>query len=373
MSERAFTGKAHAAVALPDRRTQVREFDIPSVADDAGLLRVEVTGVCGSDWPYFLNYPASKGPLILGHETVGFVARLGAAAARRWGVKEGDRVALEEYLPCGHCDYCRTGDFRLCDATDTLLGSGIRYGSTPISVAPALWGGYSQYQYLHPNTVLHRVPAHVPAVQAALALPLGNGVEWTYLQGGAGIGQCVLIQGPGQQGLACVVAAKEAGASSIIVSGLSSDAHRLALALELGAHHTIDVERQDLQKAVADITGGAMADLVIDCASGGPATIVSAIAVARKGARVILGGRKGRSIPEFDSDLLVRKFLTVKGMRGHSYQSVEMALRIIASGRYPLEKLCTHLFALSEVGEALRTVAGEGGRSAIHCSVDPWR
>jgi threonine dehydrogenase-like Zn-dependent dehydrogenase len=60
-------------------------------------------------------------------------------------------------------------------------------------------------------------------------------------------------------------------------------------------------------------------------------------------------------------------------MRGHSYQSVEMALGIIASGRYPLGKMCTHSFALAEVGEALRTVGGEGRPDAIHCSVDPWR
>jgi threonine dehydrogenase-like Zn-dependent dehydrogenase len=116
-----------------------------------------------------------------------------------------------------------------------------------------------------------------------------------------------------------------------------------------------------------------MADLVIDCASGGPYTVVAAIQLARKGGRVILGGQKRQRIPDFDSDLLIKKFLTVKGMRGHSYQSVEMALGIIASGRYPLAKMCTHRFALSEVGDALHTVGGEGRPDAIHCSVDPWR
>jgi threonine dehydrogenase-like Zn-dependent dehydrogenase len=365
--------KVIAGVALENRRTEIREFDVPAIPDDGGLLKVEKTGVCGSDWPYFLNYPKSKGPLILGHETVGYVSAIGAKAARRWGVKEGDRVALEEYLPCGHCRYCRTGEFRLCDETDTLIGSGIRYGSTSINVAPSLWGGYSQYQYLHPNAVFHHVPAHVTDTQATLALPLGNGIEWAVLAGAAGIGSTVLIQGPGQQGLACVIAAREAGASTIIVTGLTADSHRLALAREFGAHHTIDVQQHDLLEAVAELTGGDMPDLVIDCASGGPSTIVSAVQVARKGGKVLLCGRKGRPVPEFDSDLLFRKNLTVKGMRGHSYQAVEMAMQIIASGRYPLDKMCTHTFGLDQLQDALTTVGGEGQPGAIHVCVDPWK
>ncbi|MBX9774481.1 MAG: alcohol dehydrogenase catalytic domain-containing protein [Xanthobacteraceae bacterium] len=365
-----------AAVSTDIRRTEVREFASPDIPVDGGLLRVELCGVCGSDWPYYLKYPKSKGPLILGHETVGTVAKLGRVAAQRFGVKEGDRVALEEYLPCGHCDYCRGGDFRLCDATDTLNKPGtVRYGSTPISQAPSLWGGYSQHQYLHPNSVFHRVPDRLSSTLATLALPLGNGVEWAYLQGKVGVGEAIVIQGPGQQGLACVVAAREAGAKAIIVTGLGTptDQKRLALAKRLGAHHTIDVEAQDLIKTVADITGGAMADVVIDCASGGPWTVVSAIQLARKGGRILIGGRKGAPVPQFDVDILFTRFLSVKGMRGHSYQAVELGLQILASGKYPLEEMCTHTFALDAVDEALRTVGGEGQGDAIHCAVDPWR
>ena len=110
-----------AAVSIAPRHTEVRQFPRPDIAADAGLLHVELTGVCGSDWPYYLRYPQSKGPLILGHETVGRIDQVGAIAERRFGVKEGDRVALEEYLPCGHCRWCRSGDFRLCDETDGFV------------------------------------------------------------------------------------------------------------------------------------------------------------------------------------------------------------------------------------------------------------
>jgi len=111
---------------------------------------------------------------------------------------------MEEYIPCGQCEMCRTGYYRLCSNTNPRE-NGIRYGATPIAVEPSLYGGFSQYLYLHPNAVLHKIPSHVPNVEAALALPLSNGFEWMRIVGGVGPGHVVVIQGPGQQGLACQV------------------------------------------------------------------------------------------------------------------------------------------------------------------------
>jgi len=361
-----------AAVAIAPGVTQIQELALPAASDDSGLLAVSVTGVCGSDWAYYQNLPTSRGPLVLGHETVGHVQQLGRLAALKWGVQEGDYVVLEEYLPCGHCMYCRDGDFRLCDATDWRLG-GLRYGATGLNVAPGLWGGYSQHQFLHLNTVFHRVPATVKPVHAALALPISNGIEWTYLQGGAGPGQCVVIQGPGQQGLACVVAAREAGVDKIIVTGLStpSDQVRLRMALQLGADHVIDIEQQDLLETVAELTGGLMADLVIDCASGGTDSVTTAMQLARKRGRVILGGQKRQKIPHFDSDMIIARFLNVKGMRGHSYESVELAIGLIAHNRHRVQAMSTHSFGLDQTDLALRGLVGQGVEDAIHMTIHP--
>lgn len=361
-----------AAVAIAPGTTEIRDIEVPPPDAASGVLRVASTGVCGSDWGYYQNLPQARGPLILGHETVGHVEQIGAFAARHWNVKEGDLVALEEYLPCGHCEYCRSGEFRLCNATDWRLG-GLRYGATGLSVAPGLWGGFAQQQHLHFNTVFHHVPPGVSARHAALALPLSNGIEWTYLQGGAGPGQTVLIQGPGQQGLACVVAAREAGAEQIILTGLGNetDRQRMALALQLGAHHTIDIEAQDLLETVAELTGGRMADLVIDCAAGGPASVISAIELARKRGRVILGGQKRQKIPAFDSDRIIANFLTVKGMRGHSYESVELALQLIGGNRHDVTSMSTHTFSLQETDLALRSLVGQGVEGPIHMTIEP--
>ncbi|WP_102348899.1 zinc-dependent alcohol dehydrogenase [Bacillus sp. Marseille-P3661] len=361
--------KVMAAVQVGHKQTEVQAFNIPDIPDDAGLLKVEISGVCGSDWP---DYKKDEGPRILGHEVVGYIEKVGKYAQERWGVKEGDRVALEEYLPCGHCRRCRTGEFRLCSATDKWNG-GIRFGFTGTSEQPSLWGGYSQYLYLHPNSVFHKVPDHVPANQAALALPLGNGIEWTINEGGAGPGKTVLIQGPGQQGLSCVLAAKQAGADTIIVSGLTADKDRFEVAKKFGADYTIDVQKDDLVDKVSEITNGEMVDLVIDVAAGGPATVTLAMEVVKIRGTIIIGGKKHQEIPGFFSDKLMSKCITMKGVRGHSYESVERAIALIASEKYPLHEMCTHDFGLNEVDLALKTVGGEGVSGAIHVSVDPWK
>jgi threonine dehydrogenase-like Zn-dependent dehydrogenase len=361
-----------AAVTVGPGVTEIRTLELPPIGADGGLLQVQATGVCGSDWGYYQNLHATRGDFILGHESVGRVAAVGTLAARNWGVREGDYVALEEYLPCGFCKHCRSGDFRLCNATDWRLG-GLRYGATGLSKAPGLWGGFSQFQYLHPNTVFHHVPDHVLPQHATLALPLSNGIEWTYLQGKAGPGQCVVIQGPGQQGLACVVAAREAGAAQIIVTGLSTptDELRLAMARQLGAHHTISIQEEDALEAVADLTGGAMADLVIDCASGGPDSVVSAMHMARKKGRVVLAGQKRQPVPSFNSDLIISHFLTVLGMRGHSYAAVEMAIDLIAHNRHGVLALSSPSYGLHQTDHALQTLVGRGDVGRLHTSIDP--
>jgi threonine dehydrogenase-like Zn-dependent dehydrogenase len=359
-----------AAVAVKPRGTELREFALPEIAADAGLLRVTATGICGSDWPMYLS--EKPGPRILGHEMIGTIEKLGDVARARWGVSEGDVVALEEYLPCGHCEYCRTGEYRSCLETDSRIAGSIRYGSTPLTVTPSLWGGYSQYLYLHPRSVLHRVPAGIPAHIAAMALPIGNGFQWAFLDGGAGPGKTIVIQGPGQQGLGCVVAAKAAGAATIIVTGLARDAHRLAVAKELGAQHSVAVDQEDLGAAVTRITDGRMADIVIDASGGGAAIVNPALALLRKRGTLLIAARKG-AIAGFDMDRVINQQIILRGTRGHSFAAVELALKTMAAGTFPLDKMSTHVIGLKDVDIGLKMVGGESDARSIHITVDPWK
>lgn len=359
-----------AAVAIGGRALHLDELPVPDVEATSGLLRVEACGVCGSDLKKYAA--ASMRPTVLGHETVGRVERAGSTAASRWGVREGDRVLLEEYLPCGHCDYCRAGEFRSCTRTDTQRAGFLRYGSTPLDVPPALWGGYSQYQHLHIDSVLHRVPEGLAPEHATFALPLGNGFQWAQLDGGVRTGDTVVIQGPGQQGLGCLLASKAAGAGRVIVSGLSRDAGRLRLAGELGADHTVDAETDSLPEVVEEVTGGRGADVVIDNSGAGAATLAAALGAVRKRGTVVLASGSAAGAVGVDLNLVRKRQLTLKGVRGHSYAAVETALAYLVSGSVPLELVCGPPLGLHAVGRALETIAGLTGVEAPHVSVAPW-
>jgi threonine dehydrogenase-like Zn-dependent dehydrogenase len=364
--------RVRAAVQVAPNQTELRDFALPDIPTDAGLLRVLAAGICGSDIAAYADM--SRGARILGHENVGVIERLGEIARERWGVSEGDLVALEEYLPCGHCEDCRAGEYRSCLLTDNTRAGGLRYGTTGIGVAPALWGGYGEFVYLHSRTVLHKVPASVAPRLAAMALPIGNGFQWAYLDGGAGPGQTVVVQGPGQQGLACAVAAKAAGAQTVIVAGLARDEHRLGVAKRLGADRVVAVDRESLPDVVAEITGGALADLVIDVSSGSATDVINgALPLLRKRGKLLVAAYKGKPIEGFAIDAVIAGQLTVRGVRGHSFRAVELALRLMAQQTVDLEAMSTHEFGLDDVDRALRLVGGELDDDAIHVTVAPWR
>jgi threonine dehydrogenase-like Zn-dependent dehydrogenase len=97
-----------------------------------------------------------------------------------------------------------------------------------------------------------------------------------------------------------------------------------------------------------------------------------ALQLARKKGRVILGGLKSTKVPSFDSDMIIARFLTVKGMRGHSYESVEMALQLIAQNKHNVQRMSTHQFGLAETEFALKTLVGQGAPDAVHMTINPW-
>jgi threonine dehydrogenase-like Zn-dependent dehydrogenase len=378
-----------AAVNIGPGEFEVREFPLPDeIPDDAAILKIEACGICGSDLSGLRRARVSEEegemgasmqagdgaidgfargrPHIMGHENLGTIYKIGKVASQKWHVTEGDRICLEEYVPCGHCKYCYSNDFRFCGTR----GGEIRYGGAPVDLWPSLWGGYSQYLYVHPNAVVHKLPSHIPATHAAAFLPFSNGVEWAYEYGDVRLGDSVWIQGPGQQGLAAVIAAKAAGAGCIIVSGLSRDKRRLEVAKLLGADYTFDAEDEDQPvERIMDWTGGEGVNVVVNVTGGGKGLVDQAVAVADKGKCNIVMAAVGHETLDLGS--LPRKKIQLIKANGHSYKSVDTAIDFIASGKLPMEEIATHTFPISKAGEALRTLAGIIPSDAIHVSIMP--
>jgi threonine dehydrogenase-like Zn-dependent dehydrogenase len=366
--------QVRAAVRTGPGTTSYRHFPMPDLPADGALLKVEVAGICGTDVKMY-GSPPFPDPVIMGHENVGVIARAGREFGKRQNVAEGDRVFVEHYVGCMHCAWCHAGEYRHCELTDWRTNPDARrYGYTSADNPYHLWGGFAQYLYLPWNAVLHKVPDSVTPELAGIATPLSNGIEWALVDGGVGYDSTVLIEGPGQQGLSQIVACKQAGASLVIVTGTSRDAARLELAKALGADHTIDVQTSDAAERIREITGGAGVDVVLDCTAGaGTAPVLLGIdALKRRAGTIVVQGELA-AFPDFPIKKLTEKAITIKSARGHSYRSCELAVAQLASRRFPLERLATHSFGLSEVDRAIRAVGGQESDGVVHVSLLPWR
>jgi threonine dehydrogenase-like Zn-dependent dehydrogenase len=368
--------KVLAAVRVAPGTTEMREFDRPNIDDESALLRIEVAGICGTDVKLYSKpprTPATQGPVIMGHENVGVIVEAGEKFKKRQGLEEGDRVFVEHYVACFSCEWCRIGEYRHCEATDWRTNPDARrFGYTSADFPGTLWGGFSEYMYLPWNAVLHKIPDTITAEEAGLVMPLSNGIEWALLTAGVGYNDTVLIQGPGQQGLAQLVAAKTAGAAQVIVSGTTRDKARFELAKELGADEVIDVLTEDPREKIMDLTNGRGLDYVLDCTSrAGTAPVLLGVDVLKRREGTLLIQGELAAFPDFPVKQVTEKAITIKSARGHSFNACELAVAQLASHRYPLEKLATHRYGIDQVDHAIRVLAGETDEDAIHVSMMP--
>lgn len=361
------TEKSLAAVLEKPGHIVLKEFQIPAIGPDEGLLQVEMVGICSTDIKIYQGkistYPL---PLIMGHEIVGRIAEIGQKAADAWAVKEGDRVVLEASTSCGACEACLTGSYRFCK---NPLGYGLK---TSCEVPPHLWGAYSRYMYIAPGSVVFPINERVPLKTAALITGvIANGVQWVCLLGKIKVGDTVLIQGMGVQGLSAIVAAREAGAGKIFISGLASDGDRFDLAGQLGADQVINIETDDLLKTVNALTDARGVDLVLDV-TGSPSSITLALAAVRKQGTIVEAGLIGGNteVPII-LDHIMQKEIKLQGARSKGYRATAAAIAIAESGKYPLDRIVTAEFPLADCKKAIETAAGKENQKPLKVVLIP--
>jgi threonine dehydrogenase-like Zn-dependent dehydrogenase len=346
-------GRTSRAVVMPgDGTWSMRELQVPDPPAGGAVLRVEAVGICHSDIEHFLGIPQTQYggayPSIAGHEIVGRIDTITEGARIRWGVGEGQRVAVRPTVP---------------------LPTGARtYGiDFPVTERSGLFGGYADYMELLPETLLEPLPDDVPAEELTIWEPLNVAVRWA---GAVQPGDSVVIQGPGHLGLATVVAARAAGAERIFVTGTAADTLRLEAARRLGVEQAIDISTADAVERVLELTSGSGADVIIDAASGSSATVPQAMQMARRGATIIIGGRKDRvPVEGLIIDWIHSRGLTIRS-GGYHGDSVKVAIELIRQGKVPTADLLGEVFPLEQVGDALALVDRKfPGRDAIRVSL----
>lgn len=342
--------KSKAMVVVEPGKMELKEFEVIPPLKDQILLKLTTTSVCASD-PKILwgHTPYAAFPIIMGHELIGRVAQIGEEAAARNNLKVGDKITVEPMVPCGHCQWCRTEYYyHKCRPMRV-------YGLTlTADQSPCLFGGYAEFMYLLPGSLVHKVAEGVPDKAASLSSVIGNGVRWVKTLGQMTFGQTLVISGVGSQGLATLIVAKECGVGPIVILGLNRDQARFELAKEFGVDFTLNIEQEDPIEIVPRLLGGPP-DVVVET-SGVPSAIRTAIELVKPIGRVVVIGLSGGKETPIKFDSLVAKGVIL--LADHAQAgNVEDAMRIINSRKYAIEKINNFTYPLEELPKALEDTA----------------
>lgn len=356
------TGRATVLVE-PNR---IETWDVPIVDPEPGgaLVRIVVGGVCGSDVHITTGEAGVMPfPIILGHEGVGRVEKLGAGVSTDYAgadLKPGDLVYWSPIALCHRCYSCTVLDETPCDNSRFFEDA-----------AKPNWGSYADYAWLPNGMPFFRLPDHadVNAV-AALGCALPTVLRGFDRCGPIRIGDSVVVQGAGPVGLSAILVAAQAGAREVIV--IDGSPARLEAARKLGATDTIglDLTADERKRRVYDRLGAAGPNVVIEAAGVLPA-FPEGVDLAGNHARYIILGLWGAigTQPISPRDLTIKN-LTIGGATfpkpKHYHEALHLAVRL--QDRVPLAELVSHRFGVSQAAEALAvTKAG----TAIKAVIDP--
>jgi len=304
-------------------------------AEDA-IVRIEATGVCGSDLHIFHGRVEVEQGFTIGHEYVGTVVAAGDAVTR---VAVGDRVLGCFHTACGSCYFCRTGHYQRCLHARTF-GHGATLGS--------LQGTQAEMALIpSANLVLRRVPEGMSSDVALFAGDvMGTGFH-AVADSGLAPGDVAAVLGLGPVGLCAVQAARAAGAAHVFA--IDSVPERLAVAESYGAE-ALHLGEQDVRAAVRAATEDRGVDVAID-AVGDAKVLDSAIRLTRAcGAIQCIGVYAERT--EVHMGLLWLKSMTLRGGQANVIAHVDRVLAMLAGGVLDPSALITHHMALDDAAEA---------------------
>jgi 2-desacetyl-2-hydroxyethyl bacteriochlorophyllide A dehydrogenase len=338
-----------AAVLFGPGDIRVTDKPVPRPGPGEVLVKVAMCGTCGTDLKIFDgHFPQTPpfGQFTPGHEWTGTVAATGPDVDE---FAPGDRVCIEAHSGCGRCDNCLAGRYTAC-LNYASLAKGHR--ATGMTVD----GGFAEYA-VHHVSALYSLPPSLSFEDGVLITTAGTGLYGLDVAGGYVAGLDVAVFGPGPVGLTTVQVLKALGAAQVICVGTRPS--RLALAKRLGADHVIDTRETDAAAAILSRTGGAGADVTVEC-SGSAAVPPLFPQVTKRGGKIVVVAFYPGPVT-FDLSAVVRKNITIYTSRGEGGNNVKRAVALAAAARLRGAELVTHRFALGDIAEAFRVVRERDG------------
>ncbi|WP_276289711.1 zinc-binding dehydrogenase [Corynebacterium gottingense] len=345
-----------------DYRLETRP--VPALGEDDILIQVEAVGVCASDlkcyhgaakfWGGDGREQWAQENVISGHEITGTVVKGSESGLNFHGVEVGDRVVIEQIVPCGECRYCNRGEYWMCGPHDMF---GFRNFD----------GGMAEYMLIPTRGLVHKISNEIPAHHAAFAEPLScalHAVERAQLQ----FEDTLVIAGAGPIGLGVIAGARQKNPLRIIA--LDMDDKKLELAKRCGADLTINIRNEDAVAKVKELTDGYGADVYIE-ATGHPSGVSQGLEMLRKLGRFVEYSVFGSETSVDWSIISDDKELDVYGahLGPHTWPA---AIKLIESGTLPLDDICTDQFGLEQFQDALDLVGDSSGAS-VKVSILPQK
>jgi len=339
------------AMYYSNRDVRLEEIPVPQIGPGEVLMRVEASGICGTDLLEW--YRLHKAPLVLGHEVAGVIAAVGEGGEH---YKVGDRICAAHHVPCNTCHYCLSGHQTVCD---TLR----RTNFDP--------GGFAEYLRLPCINVeqgIFPLPDEVSFEEATFVEPLAcilRGQRLAHLEPG----QSVLVIGSGVAGLLHIQLARASGAGYIMATDIVD--YRLEAARKFGADVTVQAEEYN-QDYIRRAVEGRLADLVVIC-SGATSAIAQALESVERGGTVLFFAptEPGVSVPISVNDLFWRNEITLTSSYGGSPADYAAALELIQSGKIRVREMITHRLGLAETGLGFQLVAR--AQDSLKVIIEPQR
>ena len=339
------------AMYYSNSNIRIEEKPRPKIGDGEILVRIEASGICGTDCLEW--YRIHKVPLVLGHEIAGVVEEAGRGVK---DYKKGDKVAVAHHVPCGECKFCLAGHETTCDMLRKT------------NFDP---GGFSEYVRVPAINVqkgVFKLPDNVTFEDATFIEPLACVLRGQRL-GRLKKNDTVLVIGSGISGLLHIKAARLAGAKCIIATDISE--YRLNAAKKSGADHAVDA-RAYTPQILKDFNEGFLADFVV-LSAGADTAIEQGLRSVERGGTVLFFAAAGKDsrLPLLVNDIFWRNEVTLTSSYAGSPEDHRNALEKIASRKIGVCDMITHRLSLVETGLGFKLVAE--ARESMKVIVEPQR